>query len=120
MTYAERKRFVRTARHKHPNSRPPCRNLKAPFCFSALVDRARQRLARTIKGEIPIPTPYLKNAWANKDADGSYWLFIQGGDLQAMFRLVPTDEEDSITRRALDAWLAEQDNTNGEGKEARG
>lgn len=32
-------------------------------------------------------TRYLKNAWAKKDADGSYWLFIQGGDLQAMFRL---------------------------------
>jgi len=32
-------------------------------------------------------TQYLKNAWANKDADGSYWLFIQSDDLQAMFRL---------------------------------
>jgi hypothetical protein len=23
-------------------------------------------------------TRYLKNAWAKKDADSSYWLFIQG------------------------------------------
>jgi hypothetical protein len=30
-------------------------------------------------------TRYLKNAWARKDADGSYWLFIQGGDQQAMW-----------------------------------
>jgi hypothetical protein len=58
-------------------------------------------------------TRYLKNAWARKDADGSYWLFIKGGDLQAMFRLDPGEEEDSIPRRALDAWLTEQDSTNG-------
>jgi hypothetical protein len=57
-------------------------------------------------------TRYLKNAWAKKDADGSYWLFIQAGDQQAMFRLDP-GEEDSIPRRTLDAWLAEQDSTNG-------
>lgn len=57
-------------------------------------------------------TRYLKNAWAKKDADGSYWLFIQGGDLKAMFRLDPGDEEDSIPRRALNAWLSEQDTTN--------
>ena len=61
-------------------------------------------------------TPYLKNAWAKKDAEGVYWLFIKGGDLQAMFRLDPGDEEDSIPRRALDAWLAEQDSSNGKGK----
>ena len=61
-------------------------------------------------------TQYLKNAWAKKDADGSYWLFIQGGDLQAMFRLEPGEEEDSIPRRALDTWLAEQDSTNGKTK----
>jgi len=30
-----------------------------------------------------------------------------------MFRLDPGEEEDSIPRRALDAWLAEQDSTNG-------
>ena len=62
-------------------------------------------------------TPYLKNAWAKKDADGIYWLFIQGGDLQAMFRLMLDDNsEDSIPRRALDAWLADQDSTNGKVK----
>ena len=33
-------------------------------------------------------TPYLKNAWAKKDAEGGYWLFIKGGDLQAIFRLI--------------------------------
>ena len=60
-------------------------------------------------------TRYVKNAWAKKDADGNYWLFIQGGDLQAMFRLDP-GEEDSIPRRALDAWLTEQDSTNGKTK----
>jgi len=64
-------------------------------------------------------TRYLKNAWAKKDADGSYWLFIQGGDQQAMFRLDAGEEEDSIPRRALDAWLAEQDSANGKTKEAR-
>ncbi len=57
-------------------------------------------------------TRYLKNAWAKKDADGSYWLFIQRGDPKAMFRLDPGDEEDSIPRRALNAWLSEQDTTN--------
>ena len=62
-------------------------------------------------------TPYLKNAWAKKDANGDYWLFIQGGDLQAMFRLLPDDDsEDSIPRRALDAWLAGQDSANGKTK----
>ena len=62
-------------------------------------------------------TPYLKNAWAKKDADGVYWLFIKSGNLNAMFRLHTEDEdEDSIPRRALDAWLAEQDSPNGKGK----
>jgi hypothetical protein len=61
-------------------------------------------------------TRYLKNAWAKKDADGSYWLFIQGADLRATFRLDPGEEEDSISRRALDAWLAEQESTNGKTK----
>jgi hypothetical protein len=66
---------------------------------------------------------YLKNAWAKKDADGSYWLFIEGDGLQAMFCLwrpevnpiteQEVDEGDSISRRALDAWLAAQDRTNG-------
>lgn len=62
-------------------------------------------------------TPYLKNAWAKKDADGVYWLFIRSGDLQAMFRLHTDDEdEDSIPRRTLDAWLADQDSANGKAK----
>ncbi len=58
-------------------------------------------------------TWYLKNAWARKDADGVYWLFIRSGDLEAMFRLDP-EEEDSLAHRALDAWLAEQDSVNGD------
>ncbi len=60
-------------------------------------------------------TPYLKNAWANKDADGNYWLYIQGGDLQAMFCLSHKEDadEDSIPRCALAAWLSDQDSTNG-------
>ena len=38
---------------------------------------------------------YLKNAWAKKDADGVYCLFIQGGDLQARFNLYePSDAQD--------------------------
>jgi hypothetical protein len=61
--------------------------------------------------------PYLKNAWVEKDPDGVYWLFIQSGDLQAMFNLYePSDakqDEDSIMQRTLDEWLAEQDSTNG-------
>jgi hypothetical protein len=61
-------------------------------------------------------TRYLNNAWAKKDANGDYWLFIESGDLQAMFRLDPGEEEDSIPRRALDAWLAQQDSANGKAK----
>jgi hypothetical protein len=61
-----------------------------------------------------MPNRYLKNAWARKDAQGDYWLFIQGGDQQAMFRLNPGEEEDPLMRRVLDAWLAEQDSTNAE------
>ena len=61
-------------------------------------------------------TLYLKNAWAKKDANGDYWLFIASGDLQATFRLNPGEAEDSIARRTLEAWLAEQDSTNGKGK----
>jgi hypothetical protein len=65
-------------------------------------------------------TCYLKNAWAKKDADGSYWLFIKGGDLQSMFNLYePSDaeqDEDSAMQRTLNAWLAEQDSTNGKTK----
>lgn len=33
-----------------------------------------------------------------------------------MFRLDRGEEEGSIPRRALDAWLAEQDSTNGKAK----
>ena len=34
---------------------------------------------RTTKGDTFMSaTPYLKNAWANKDGDGVYWLFVQG------------------------------------------
>ena len=62
-------------------------------------------------------TPYLKNASARKDADGKYWLFIQGGNLNAMFQLIPDDDsEDSIPRHALDVWLADQDSGNGKVK----
>ena len=60
---------------------------------------------------------YLKNAWVRKDADGNYWLYIKSGDLQSMFCLYESvnDEVDAeaTTRRTLDAWLAEQDSTNG-------
>ena len=63
-------------------------------------------------------TPYLKNASARKDADGKYWLFIEGGGLKAFFQLLSDDQdENSIPRRALDAWLAEQDSTNGKAKQ---
>jgi hypothetical protein len=75
--------------------------------------------------QTPKPTgPYLKNAWAKKDADGDYWLFIQGGDLKQGFclshryRFDPVsgetiDDENTIARRALAAWLAEQESSNG-------
>ena len=60
---------------------------------------------------------YLRNAWADKDADGDYWLYIQSSQGQAMFCLsdcIDLDaEENAEIRRALDAWLAEQDRTNG-------
>lgn len=63
-------------------------------------------------------TRYLKNAWAKKDADGDYWLFIESGDLKAGFCLSHKEgsDEDSIERRVLAAWLAEQDSTNGKAK----
>ena len=79
--------------------------------------------------QTPKPTgPYLKNAWAKKDADGDYWLFIESGDLKAMFCLShrytvdpvsgqTIDNENSISRRALAAWLSNQDSTNGKTKE---
>ena len=58
---------------------------------------------------------YLQNASARKDADGTYWLFIESGDLKAAIKLYRVDDgEDSILRRALEAWLKEQDKTDGE------
>jgi hypothetical protein len=63
------------------------------------------------------PTSYLKNASARKDADGDYWLFIESSEGKAMFCLsecMDLDaEENSIIRRTLDVWLAEQDSGNG-------
>ena len=60
---------------------------------------------------------YLRNAWADKDADGDYWLYIQSSQGQAMFCLsdcIDLDaEENANIRRTLDAWLAEQNRTNG-------
>jgi hypothetical protein len=66
---------------------------------------------------------YLKNAWAKRKADGSYWLFIESGGLQSTFCIYRpqvnsstgqvVDDADSIPRRTLDAWLSEQDKTNG-------
>ena len=89
-------------------------------CQSRLLARRTtlETLFHRRKGQIDMAEPrYLKNAWAKKDADGVYWLFIQSGDLQAMFNLYePSDaeqDEDSAIQRTLDAWLAEQDSTNG-------
>jgi hypothetical protein len=61
---------------------------------------------------------YLKNTWAKKDADGDYWLFIQSSEGQAMFCLSEcldlNAEENKFIRQTLDAWLADQDSTNGD------
>jgi hypothetical protein len=60
---------------------------------------------------------YLKNAWAEKDADGDYWLHIHSSEGPAMFCLSECMDLDAegneFIRRTLDLWLAEQDNTNG-------
>jgi hypothetical protein len=60
---------------------------------------------------------YLKNAWAKKDDDGDYWLFIHSSEGRAIFCLSEcidlNEPENEFIRRALDAWLAEQDGTNG-------
>ena len=60
---------------------------------------------------------YLKNAWVKKDAEGDYWLCIESGGLSAMFCLTEsmdlTLDENSIIRRALESWVAEQDRENG-------
>jgi hypothetical protein len=62
----------------------------------------------------PKPTgSYLKNASAKKDEAGDYWLYISSSEGQAMFCLsdcIDLDSAENATiRRALDAWLAEQD-----------
>jgi hypothetical protein len=55
-----------------------------------------------------------------QEGRGRYLLaLIKGGDPQATFRLDPGDEEDSIPRCALDAWLAEPDGTNGKTNKQR-
>jgi hypothetical protein len=63
-------------------------------------------------------TRYLKNAWVRKDEEGDYWLNIESGDLRAMFCLsecMDLDaDENSVIRCALEAWVADQDSTNGE------
>ena len=85
----------------------------------------RQQGGNMPEQQTPKPTgPYLKNAWAKKDAVGDYWLFIEGGDLKAVFclshryRTDPVsgqtiDDENSIPRRALAAWLSDQESSNG-------
>jgi hypothetical protein len=66
---------------------------------------------------MPLDERYLKNAWAKKDEDGDYWLFIRSSEGQAVFCLsecIDLDSpENAMIRRTLDAWLAEQDSTNG-------
>lgn len=61
--------------------------------------------------------PYLKNAWAKKDPDGDQWLYIHSSEGQAMFCLSECIDLDAIEMlgydAAVDAWLAEQDHTNG-------
>lgn len=60
---------------------------------------------------------FLKNASVKKDEDGDYWLYIQSGELHAMFCFtggIDMDaDENSEIRRALAAWLADQDSANG-------
>ena len=60
---------------------------------------------------------YLRNAWVRKDEEGDYWLYIESGGLSAMFCLTESmdmkADEYSVIRRALESWVADQDNTNG-------
>lgn len=65
--------------------------------------------------------PYLKNASVRRDEDGDYWLFIEAGDLKAAFCISrkADSSEESIERRTLNAWLGEQDSSNGEKKAPR-
>ena len=66
--------------------------------------------------------PKLKNAWVKKDADGHYYLFIEGGDHKAFFLLSGQQQwvnettgetirkaEDLPHRVALATWMAEQE-----------
>ena len=61
---------------------------------------------------------YLKNASIRRDEAEDYWLFIEAGDLHAMFLLSAKEgsDEDSIERRCLAAFIAEQDSGNGKTK----
>jgi hypothetical protein len=63
---------------------------------------------------------FLKNAWADKDEDGAYWLYIESSEGQAMFCLsdcIDLDaEENAPIRRTLDAWFTDQDSTNVQSK----
>jgi hypothetical protein len=60
---------------------------------------------------------YLKNARVRKDDEGDYWLHIESGELSAMFcisELMDLDaDENSVIRRTLESWYAEQDSENG-------
>jgi len=64
---------------------------------------------------------YLKNAFAKKDEEGDYWLFISSSEGQAMFCLSDCMDlnavENEFVRRAREAWLAEQDITDRESDE---
>lgn len=60
---------------------------------------------------------YLKNAWVRKDGEGDYWLNIESGETSAMFCLTESidldADENSIIRRVLESWIADQDSENG-------
>ena len=62
---------------------------------------------------------YLKNAWVKKDA-GVYYFYFKVGDEQWMLNLsafnpdeLLSQEGPTLIQQKLDAWLAEQDRTNG-------
>jgi hypothetical protein len=64
-------------------------------------------------------TPYLKNAWMKKDADGIYYLFFKVGGEQWMLNLsvlnpdeLLSTEGPTLIQQKLDEWLAEQDSPN--------
>ena len=65
-------------------------------------------------------TPYLKNAWVKKDAEGFYYFFFKVGTEQWMLNLSALnpdqlihEEGQTLIQQKLDVWLAEQDSTNG-------